>query len=373
MMLTQRSSLPIAILLAASLSACSGPSSALGAQKSSTPARQAWIDAFSGWASPTTGRLYARVHHGTPEPPPKPGQKPHTRFKQSIEALELDALANATVSVAGIPGVTTAKANEHGFIPLALPAGLSPGILSVTLKVTTEGWISEPTTLKVVVFDDSPGVGVISDIDDTLIDTRVTDKRKLLENTFFKSTWEIKTFPGLPGTVTALAGKDADGLPKIPLFYLSGSPWALHSRISDFFDREGFPHGAMILRRYSQESLDPLEFKYPHLVEIYEAFPHKTWILLGDSGEKDPEVYACISKKYPQRKTAEYIHLVTAEPPSSDRFAGAKAFRNWSEVKQGASGEVPSANSPVPFSWDRLPRNLPPCPATEPRPPEHTS
>jgi len=268
-----------------------------------------------------------------------PGQKRHERFEQSIAALEPEALPGAIVSVTGIPGIMRVKADQHGFISLKLPAGLSPGVLSVTLNLTTDGWTSEPATLKVAVFDDSPGVGVISDIDDTLIDTGILHKVELLKKTFLNSSWEIKAFPEVPETLTLLAGKGTDGLPKIPLFYLSGSPWGLHSRISDFFDRAGFPHGAMILRRYSQESIDPAKFKYPHLEEIYKAFPHKTWILLGDSGEKDPEVYAAISKAYPGHKKAEYIHIVTNEQKSSNRFAGAKVFENWSDVLQDAATE----------------------------------
>src|SRR5437773_995867 len=65
----------------------------------------AWIDAFSGWASPTTGQLFARVHRGKPQPKPVPGQIDFERLKQTIDALELDALPGATVSVQGVPGV----------------------------------------------------------------------------------------------------------------------------------------------------------------------------------------------------------------------------------------------------------------------------
>ena len=235
----------------------------------------------------------------------------------------------------GIPGITSAVADGHGFLMLKLPAGLRPGILDVTLNVTTGGWTSAPATLQVVVFDDSPGLGVISDIDDTLVDSGVTHKLELLKNTLFHSTWELKTFPLAAETVAALAGKEADGLPKVPLFYVSGSPWDLHSRISDFFDRAGFPHGAMILRRYSQEPVrDPERFKYPHLKDIYDAFRHKRWILLGDSGERDPEVYARMPR---DRTAAEYIRLVPPAKEGGSRFAKAKAFRNWVEVKQDAA------------------------------------
>jgi phosphatidate phosphatase APP1 len=326
----------VAFCLAGLLFAFSGPTSGRVVK----PLKPAWIDAFSGWASPTTGQLFARVHHGTPPLKPVPGQSDYKRFRQTVEGLELDAIPRATVSVQGIPGVTSAVADKHGFVMLKLPAGLRPGVLDVTLNVTTEGWTSPPATLEVEVFDDSAGLGVISDIDDTLVDSGVTDKPELIRNTLFHSKWEIKTFPLAPETVSALAGKGADGLPKVPLFYLSGSPWGLHSRISELFDRVGFPHGVMILRRYSQEPVrDPAAFKYPHLKDLFEAFPHKTWILLGDSGEKDPEVYAKMRGEYPGRERAEYIHLVTAENPHGKRFANAKVFRVWSEVEQDAAAQ----------------------------------
>lgn len=295
--------------------------------------RHAWIDAFSGWASPTTGQLFARVHRGTPPPEPVPGQSRYKRLKQTMEELELEAVGGATVWVQGIPGITSAVTDRNGFLVLKLPAGLHPGILDVTLTVA--GWTSAPATLQVIVFDDSPGLGVISDIDDTLVDSGVTKKLELLKNTLFRSTWELKAFPLAAETVAALAGKGADGLPTVPLFYVSGSPWGLHSRISHFFDRAGFPHGAMILRRYSREPVrNPESFKFPHLKDIYEAFPHKSWILLGDSGERDPEVYARLSR---DRTAAEYIRLVPPAKESDRRFAKAKVFRNWVEVQQDAA------------------------------------
>src|SRR5438105_15229967 len=69
-------------------------------------AKPAWIDGFSGWAGPGGGWIYARAHHGKPQPKPKPGQSSYLRLKQSIETLELEALKDGTVAVSGIPGMT---------------------------------------------------------------------------------------------------------------------------------------------------------------------------------------------------------------------------------------------------------------------------
>jgi phosphatidate phosphatase APP1 len=309
--------------------------------------KPAWIDGFSGWAGPGGGWVYARIHNGNPIVKPKPGESTYERLKSNVEALETNALKQGKVAVHGVPGLTTAQADDNGFLKIKLPAGLKPGIHQVTMNVATEGFMGRPTTVNVMVWDDKPGIGVISDIDDTLTDSGVTHKLKLLVNTLFHTTWEIKTFPGAPQAVTAVAGK-LHSFPVRPTFYLSGSPWGLHQRISDFFDRSGFPHAAMILRRYSQEPLNPYEFKHPHLQEIFAAFPHTKWVLLGDSGEKDPEVYAQMRKEKPNAIEHVYIHNVTKEQPNAPRFAGATVFNEWPEVTRDATAKGFLAPAPAP-------------------------
>src|SRR5438128_6996794 len=169
--------------------------------------KPAWIDGFTGWAGPGGGFLYARVHHGKPPVKPKPGQSSYKRLKDTIEALELDALKGGVVNLRGISGLTQAKADENSFLKIPLPAGLKPGMHAVTMTVATAGYAGRPTTVNVQAFDDKPGLGVISDIDDTLTDSAVTHKLKLLVNTLFRSTWELKTFPNAPQSVALIAGK----------------------------------------------------------------------------------------------------------------------------------------------------------------------
>ena len=132
--------------------------------------------------------------------------------------------------------------------------------IDVQLDLTNYAGTSATTTLQVWGVTE-PQVGVISHIDDTLTDTDVTHKLDMLKNTFFHDTYDVKIFPDTPQSFVDIAGKSASLLPTLPVFYLSGSPWALHERISDAFDRVGLPHGPMILRRYSQEPFDPYDFK----------------------------------------------------------------------------------------------------------------
>ena len=70
-----------------------------------------------------------------------------------------------------------------------------------------------------------------------------------------------------------------------------------------------------------------------HLRAIADALPNKKFVLFGDSGEKDPEIYARLRTELPSRVEKIYIHLVTSEPATSPRFAGMQTFTSWSELR----------------------------------------
>jgi phosphatidate phosphatase APP1 len=304
-----------------------------------------WIDPFAGWAGPGGGRLYARVHHGKKPADPKPGEGLFKRLEETWQTLELDALSGAAVKITAsgkhCPGFAPmdVTADNHGFVEVALPGGLHGPICQLMLTANKDGYLPSTATLNVNVWhDDKPGtLGLISDIDDTLTDSQVTHKAKLIYNTLFHSQYEVKVFPHSGEAVKAVSG-GFHGFPARALFYLSGSPWALHSRIGAAFGHAGLPqNGVFILRRYSKESFDAYKFKLPHLQELFKAFPNHKWVLFGDTGEKDPEVYSEMSKEHPENIEHIYIHNVTKADANSARFTAASGmkmtvFNDWSEV-----------------------------------------
>jgi len=294
----------------------------------------AYIELYSGWAtSQRGGYLYGRVHKGEPLPLPKEGEGLATKLHETFLSLDEHALANAQVRLSGFPGSGAFTVDEHGFLKVPLPPDMPPSTLGVQVQLETQNFAasSAATSLQVCGVTD-PQLGIISDIDDTLTDTDVTHRAVMLRNTFFHDTYDVRVFPDAPQAFVAIAGKSASFLPTLPVFYLSGSPWALHSRISEAFDRLGLPHGAMILRRYSQEPLNPFDFKHPHLLEIVDANPQRKWILFGDTGEKDPEVYHALMQERPEAVDSVFIHNVTNADPQDKRFDRFTLFRDWSEV-----------------------------------------
>lgn len=298
-----------------------------------------WIDLFGGWASPTGGHVYARIHTGIKPPGDYKSENDFTKLLHTIEQLELDSYRRARVTISVEKGATsTAIADDHGFVDIKLPAGLHTPLTRVTLTVAaTPDYQASTATYPVPVWSDLPGgLGIISDVDDTLTDSDVTHKLKLAWNTLFHSTFDVKVFPGSGKQLSVLTAP-VQGFPARPLFFLTGSPWNLHTRIAGAFQRAGIPAGAFILRRYSKESMKAYDFKLPHLQELFAAFPNTKWVLFGDTGEQDPEVYATMGKTNAASIQAIYIHNVTKANPADARFsyAGSKKmtlFTDWNAL-----------------------------------------
>lgn len=143
------------------------------------------------------------------------------------------------------------------------------------------------------------GVSVISDIDDTIKDSHVADKKELLKNTFLK---EFQAVQGMAGVYQQWQTQGA------AFHYLSASPWQLYPPLADFIRDNKFPKGDFSLRlfRIKDKSFyelfaSPFEYKTKAIEEIIKYYPQRKYILVGDSTESDAEVYTHIAKKYPEQ------------------------------------------------------------------------
>jgi len=165
------------------------------------------------------------------------------------------------------------------------------------------------------------GISVISDIDDTIKISNVLQKKELTRNTFIK---EFSAVPGMADQYRRWAKKG------FSFHYVSGSPWQLYIPFSKFFSREKFPRGTVHLKYFRLKdsssldfiTADQLDYKVNSISAIMDDFPQRQFILVGDSGENDPEVYAEIAKKYGKRIKAICIRDVKNPNDKKDRFTG---------------------------------------------------
>jgi phosphatidate phosphatase APP1 len=160
------------------------------------------------------------------------------------------------------------------------------------------------------------GFGIISDIDDTVVWTNVTNKLRMLVMLTRTNAYTRKPFKGVAALYRAL--RNGGGNRGNPIFYVSSSPWNLYTPLVDFMRVQGIPRGPLFLKDYGDHSLfssrDHQTHKLASIEHILQAFPHLQFVLIGDSGEQDPEIYSRLVKMYPERIRVIYIRNVNPDP-----------------------------------------------------------
>jgi len=171
------------------------------------------------------------------------------------------------------------------------------------------------------------GYSVISDIDDTVKESEVRDRRQLLNNTFYR---DFRAVPGMPSLYRQLAARS------VPIHFVSSSPWQLYQPLHDFADQAGFPPSTMSLKmvRFRDRTLFNL-FKSgtatkPEQIEaILRRYPQRQFILIGDSGEQDPEVYGDIARRFAAQIHRVLIRQLQDQGDEIERYRA--AFREIGE------------------------------------------
>jgi phosphatidate phosphatase APP1 len=174
------------------------------------------------------------------------------------------------------------------------------------------------------------GWSIISDVDDTIKDSHVLDKQLLVRNTFVNP---LHAVPGMSDWYQAFAKEN-----KNPAFhYVSSSPFQLFPLLTEFLEQEKFPAGSLHLRQIKlmdelfKEGSSSQRHKHKQIRELLKQFPKRTFILIGDSGEADPEIYADVARDYPDRIQYIFIRDVTAETADAPRYQ--KTFKSIAKDK----------------------------------------
>lgn len=156
--------------------------------------------------------------------------------------------------------------------------------------------------------------GVISDIDDTILHTGVVSKLKwkLLINTLFKSPYNRKALEGSSDFYTLLhAGKSGNNAN--PFFYVSHSPWNMYRYLEYFLNKNNFPKGAILLRTmrniFSKKKNDKPQ-KQKEIINILKTYTDMPFILIGDAGEHDADIYMETVTQFPNKIKAIYVRSV---------------------------------------------------------------
>ncbi|HMQ50889.1 MAG TPA: DUF2183 domain-containing protein [Anaerolineae bacterium] len=243
-------------------------------------------------------------------------------LKRMYRRFESDEVPGAVVAVKFQGAYQQVRADHEGFFETTLRPARQPGVDSLwhpaEMELVQPRHPAQPqpvvVTGQVLIPQARAQFGVISDIDDTVVETAATNWLKMARIVLFSNAYSRLPFEGVSQFYQALqAGKDGN---HNPIFYVSSSPWNLYDLLVDFFQIHDIPLGPLLLQDYGFEPEQLLytnhrEHKLKQIKRILLTYSHLSFILIGDSGQQDPEIYREVVHQYPGRIAAIYIRDVT--------------------------------------------------------------
>lgn len=243
----------------------------------------------------------------------------------SWKRFETDEICNTAIKITLSDGrILSGKTDKNGYYLI------DEQVNGLDALTNEEGWLSyelsfDDNTLKREIQNENrfPGellipaanakYGVISDIDDTILHTGVVSslKWRVIINTFFKSADKRIPLEGAADFYHLLhrgkTGEEAN-----PLFYVSHSPWNLYRYLELFLKGNNFPKGSILLRSFSdfRKRKHEKPQKQNEIENILKTYPEMSFLLIGDSGEKDADIYIEISETFPNQIAAIYLRSV---------------------------------------------------------------
>jgi phosphatidate phosphatase APP1 len=239
-------------------------------------------------------------------------------LRNMVRRFGSDEVAGARVRATFRGAETTAVADGEGFFDVSIEAG-SPfdgatGWHDLELELLHPGSTGDGPVRSTghAIVPSRARFGVISDLDDTVVLSSATNLLKMVWIVVRNNAHTRLPFAGVAALYEALRRGPDEGLEN-PIFYVSSSPWNLYDLLEDFLDVHGVPTGPLFLKDWSPTTLGKHhDHKLGVIRTLLATYPELPFVLIGDSGEKDPEIYHQAVTEHPGRIEAIYIRDVTS-------------------------------------------------------------
>ncbi|MFZ4816399.1 MAG: App1 family protein [Phototrophicaceae bacterium] len=293
------------------------------------PSRAVILTPYIGYGTPTSALIRGRVLLDKRLEAPNPRDTLWRNLSNTYKRFETDEIPFAQVRVVGDHLRAEATCDEEGFFNLTLlpeDQTLPTGWSHIRLQVVQTPYDRIPdqsveVSAPLMIPPSDAQFAIVSDLDDTIVQTEVLRPLQMLRHTFLENAYERLPFRGVPELYQGL--QRGTGKTFNPIFYVSSSPWNLYDMITDFFAINRVPRGPIHLRHIglNGESIgaaDHTAHKLGYIEGLLALYPHLRFILIGDSGQKDAPIYAEVARRNAGRIAAIYIRDV-----GSDKHAGA--------------------------------------------------
>lgn len=262
---------------------------------------------YTGYGSTQWTRVLGRVVLAKPVPAGRNEADARYRKIRGWRSFTSISVGGATISVSIDGQQFSVTSDRGGVIDATLSTTFEPGWHSVSFSV--EG--SEPSTAQLFIVDPATQIGIVSDVDDTVMVTALP--RPLLAgwNTFVLDEHARTAVPGMAVLLDRLSRHHTNA----PVIYLSTGAWNVAPTLERFLSRHLYPPGPLLLTdwgpthdRWFRSGRD---HKITNLDRLAADFPHLKWILLGDDGQHDAEIYAQFAARHPGSVAAIGIRQLT--------------------------------------------------------------
>lgn len=300
------------------------------------------IIAYTGYGTPGMARVFARVVLRRPEDHEEEASAETTATEAQLDEAQATGSqrgwrAFITSAVAGAElhlklGATEMDVvtDRGGYIDTVVTGhGLEPGWHQVQMTARN-GW---SVSAEVIIVDPQAHLGIVSDIDDTVMVTHLPRLMIAAWNTFVRSEQARQVVPGMAAMLRALQAE----APGTPVFYLSTGAWNTAPTLARFLKRNDYPAGPLLLTDWGPTNTgwfrSGRQHKRDQLARLVDEFPHLRWILVGDDGQHDPMIYGEFAEEHPDRVEVVAIRRLTPAqqvlshglPLATDELLGKRA------------------------------------------------
>lgn len=277
---------------------------------------------YTGYGSTEWVRVLGRVLLAKE---PRPGSRAERKNRQRVESIRgwrsfTSVPVNDVAVTVHIEGtVHTVRPDRGGVIDAVLPVQLAPGWH--TASMTTDDAVTV-TEAPLFIVDPAARFGVISDVDDTVMVTALPRPLLAAWNTFVLDEHARVPTPGMAVLLERLAGEH----PGTPVVYLSTGAWNVAPTLSRFLSRNLYPAGPLLLTDWGPTHdrwfRSGTEHKRSSLERLAAEFPQLRWLLVGDDGQHDEDIYGEFARNHPDNVAAVAIRQLS---PGEAVLAGGRS------------------------------------------------
>lgn len=215
---------------------------------------------------------------------------------------------DAAVRITAGGAVTELRADRGGVIDARVEARLEPGWRSVLLALGDGDAVEVP----VFIVDEDQEFGLVSDVDDTVMVTALPRPFLAAWNSFVLDEHARTPVAGM----AVLYERLLRAHPGAPVVYLSTGAWNVVPTLTRFLTRNLYPRGPLLLTDWGPTHdrwfRSGVQHKRESLARLAEEFPRISWLLVGDDGQHDEEIYGDFARHHPERVRAVAIRQLTA-------------------------------------------------------------